>query len=96
MAGIALACALTAIAPAAASSAEPAEPPSEEIICEGDSCQALPPEPEDLAPGTLAPNPGNPPRHFSEPKKHGRKQHRKGGHRKSHHAGARLGARSRE
>jgi hypothetical protein len=77
-----------AIAPAAASCAEPAEPPSEEIICVGDSCQVLPPEPEDPTPGTLVPNSGNPPRHFSEPKKHGRKHHRKAHHGKRHHGGA--------
>jgi hypothetical protein len=82
-----LACALMAVAPAAASSAEPAEPPSEEIICEGDHCEALPPEPEDPTPGTLVPNPGNPPRHFSEPKKHGRKHHKS----KHHHAKHRRG-----
>ena len=51
-----------------------------EIVCVGDSCQPLPPEPEDPSPGTLAPNPGNPPRHIFEPKRH--RSHRK--HRHSH------------
>jgi hypothetical protein len=87
-----------AIAPAAASSAEPAEPPSEEIICVGDSCQSLPPEPEDPTPGTLVPNPGNPPRHYAEPKKHGKtkhgKEHHKRHHRKHHPGGAQRAERS--
>lgn len=48
----------------------------EEITCVGDSCQSLPPEPEDPTPGTLVPNPGNPPLHFSEPKKS--RKHRSG------------------
>lgn len=101
MAGTLLACAVMAIAPAAASCAEPSEPepPSEEIVCVGDSCQPLPPEPEDPTPGTLVPNAGNPPRHISEPprhgkKKHGKKKHDKRHHGKHRHGGARRAARS--
>ncbi len=95
MAGTLLACAVMAIAPAAASSAEPAEPPSEEIICVGDSCQSLPPEPEDPTPATLVPNSGNPPLRFSEPHKHGKKKKRgKQHHGKHRHGGARRAARS--
>ena len=52
--------------PGAASGA--AEEADEEPICVGDSCQPLPPEPEDPTPGTLVPNPGNPPLHIFEPK----------------------------
>jgi hypothetical protein len=33
--------------------------PSPPLACEGDACQALPPEPEDPAPGTLQTGPGN-------------------------------------
>jgi len=33
--------------------------PSPPLACEGDACQALPPEPEDPAPGTLQSGPGN-------------------------------------
>jgi hypothetical protein len=62
------------------------------IECESDTCQALPPEPEDPDPGTLLPGAGNPP--LQNPKahrckqgfvrKHGRclrKRHSKRGHR---------------
>jgi len=81
VAAVLLACAIAAIAPAAAICAEPVEPPSEEIICFGDSCQPLPPEPEDPTPGTLVPTAGNPPLHIFEPRQHGKK-HRKGDRRK--------------
>lgn len=53
----------------------------EEPVCVGDSCQPLPPEPEDPTPGTLVPNGGNPPLHIEEPKK----KHPKGRHGKRHH-----------
>jgi len=78
--GVALACVISLAGPAGASAAEA----SEEVVCVGDSCQPLPPEPEDPTPGTLAPNPGNPPLHISEPKKKKpRKGHRRGdGHKK--------------
>lgn len=55
----------------------------EEPVCVGDSCQPLPPEPEDPTPGTLVPNPGNPPLHVYEPKAKKKK------HRKGHRRGAR-------
>jgi len=56
-----------------------------------DSCQPLPPEPEDPTPGTLVPGPGNPPLHISEPKKKkprkGHHRHRgRSGHKKQHGA----------
>jgi hypothetical protein len=55
---------------------EPAKP----IACVGDACQILPREPDDPTPGTLAPNPGNPARHFVKEKsrraRHHRRQHR--------------------
>jgi len=66
-------------------SAEVGEASSEEIVCVGDSCQPLPAEPEDPTPGTLVPNPGNPPLRFFEPRKHGKKH--AGGHRKKHRHG---------
>lgn len=94
MAGTLLACAVMALSPAAASCAEPAEPESEEIVCVGDSCQPLPAEPEDPTPGTLVPNAGNPPRHISEPPRHGKKKHAKGHRGKHRHGGARRAARS--
>jgi hypothetical protein len=56
-----------------------------EVICEGDKCQPLPAEPEDPTPGTLVPNPGNPPLHFSEPKK----KHEQGRKHRKHHRGGR-------
>lgn len=65
---------------------------TEEIVCEGDQCQPLPPEPEDPTPGTLVPNSGNPPLHVSEPKKppKHRSKHRKG-HRGGKHRHGRGG-----
>ncbi|MGH2973353.1 MAG: hypothetical protein ACRDLL_00580 [Solirubrobacterales bacterium] len=39
--------------------------PGEGIICEGDSCQALPPEPVDPTLTTLLSGPGNPPVHYT-------------------------------
>ena len=63
--------------------------PSEAIVCEGDSCQPLPPEPDDPTPGTLVPGPGNPAVHFIDEgsrrhRRHARgHQRQKGGHRKS-------------
>jgi len=66
----------------------------EEPVCVGDSCQPLPAEPEDPTPGTLVPNPGNPPLHVYEPKKkHPKgKRHRKGQHRKGRHPGKHKGS----
>lgn len=75
--GAVLACAILIAGPGAASGA--AEAAEEEVVCVGDSCQPLPSEPEDPTPGTLVPNPGNPPLHISEPKKKKpRKGHRRG------------------
>jgi hypothetical protein len=62
--------------------------PQEPIPCLGDSCQPLPGEPEDPTPGTLVPNPGNPPLRIFGPEakpkhlklhKHRRHHHRAGG-----------------
>lgn len=69
--------------------------PEGEIICIGDNCQPLPSEPEDPTPGTLAPNPGNPPLHVFGPKKKKRlkfrlghrHRHRGHKHRTARHAG---------
>ncbi|HKT83910.1 MAG TPA: hypothetical protein VJQ84_08770 [Solirubrobacterales bacterium] len=73
-AGIAVACAILLAGPLATAGAAEEEEP----ICVGDSCQPLPPEPEDPTPGTLVPNPGNPPVHVYEPgKKHHKKKHHK-------------------
>ncbi|HEV7482034.1 MAG TPA: hypothetical protein VGO13_02925 [Solirubrobacterales bacterium] len=69
----------------------PADPP----VCVGDSCQSLPREPEDPTPGTLVPNPGNPPLHVFEPKKKRKKLklHRRHHHGRGH--GQRAGGRTR-
>jgi hypothetical protein len=84
--GAALACVILLGGPGAASAAEA----SEEVVCVGDSCQPLPPEPEDPTPGTLVPNSGNPPLHISEPKKKKpRKGHRRGGDGHKKHSAAR-------
>ncbi len=64
--------------------------PVEPIVCVGDNCQPLPSEPEDPTPGTLVPNPGNPPLRIFGPrkkKKHKLRRHRH--HRKHRHAGRR-------
>jgi hypothetical protein len=82
MVGAILACLILLAVPAAASASV-----EEEIICVGDSCQSLPAEPEDPTPGTLVPNPGNPPLHIFEPKA-------KPKHRKKHHRGHRRGGRT--
>ena len=85
--GAVVVCALLLAGPGAAGLAAV---PEEEPICVGDSCQPLPPEPEDPTPGTLTPNPGNPPRHVSEPKKkHPKRHRRKGRHHGKHGAGGR-------
>jgi hypothetical protein len=56
--------------------------PAEPIVCVGDGCQSLLPEPEDPSPGTLVPNPGNPPLRIFGPKKklklHKKRRHHKG------------------
>jgi hypothetical protein len=41
----------------------------EPIACVADACQPLPGEPDDPTPGTLVPNPGDPPPRFFGPKK---------------------------
>jgi hypothetical protein len=55
----------------------------EPIACEGDSCQSLPPEPEDPSPGTLVRGAANPPLQLPAKKK-SRKHHKKKHHRKKH------------
>jgi hypothetical protein len=72
-AGAILACAILLGSPVVASGSTYSA--DEEIICVGDSCQSLPPEPDDPMPGTLVPNPGNPPLHVFGPKK--KHKHRK-------------------
>ncbi len=57
--------------------------PEEPIVCVGDGCQSLLPEPEDPTPGTLVPNPGNPPLHIFRPKKKKKKLKLRRGH--GHH-----------
>jgi hypothetical protein len=91
---VVLACAALLLAPAAAG-AGVSFAADEEIVCVGDSCQPLPPEPEDPTPGTLVPNPGNPPLRFFEPKKRAkhRKKARNGGRDASHKGGKRGHAR---
>lgn len=87
--GAVLACALLLAGPGAAASL--AAETEEEPVCVGDSCQPLPPEPEDPTPGTLVPNPGNPPLHVYEPKakkKKHRKGQRRGGQRHHGHGAA--------
>jgi hypothetical protein len=61
---------------------------AEPIICVGDSCQSLPSEPEDPAPGTLVPNPGNPPLRIFGPKKKPRlhRSHHRGHKRRHRHS----------
>jgi hypothetical protein len=57
--------------------------PQGPIACVGDACQALPNAPEDPTPGTLVPNPGNPPlKIVKEKQKHHRHHKRK--HRRPH------------
>lgn len=93
MAGAVLACAFLFAGPGAGVGL--AAGLEEEPICVGDSCQPLPPEPEDPTPGTLVPNPGNPPLHIFEPKTK-KKKHRKGkrhGRRGHKHGAARRPAR---
>jgi hypothetical protein len=72
--GAVLACAILFASPGAAGAA--VEGLEEQPVCVGDSCQPLPPEPEDPTPGTLVPNSGNPPLRIFEPKK--KKKQRKG------------------
>lgn len=72
--------------------AEPAEP----IACEGDSCQALPPEPTDPTLTTLLEGPGNPVVKYTRYKHHFKKsskKRRKHGHRHHHHSRLRGGRR---
>lgn len=81
-AGVVLACAILLAGPGAASGAIEEEP-----ICVGDSCQPLPPEPEDPTPATLVPTSGNPPFKIFEPKKK-KKRHRRSGRRHGKHKSA--------
>lgn len=87
--GAVLACAILLAGPGAAGSL--AEGLEEEPVCVGDSCQPLPPEPEDPTPGTLIPSSGNPPPHIFEPKskKKRRKGHPKGARGNGKHGAAR-------
>jgi hypothetical protein len=69
------------------------EPPAP-IVCEGDSCQVLPPEPVDPPLDTLIPGPGNPKVHYARAhrrrvhrRRHRHHRHRK--HRRPHRRGAR-------
>jgi len=87
--GAAVACAILLVGPGAASSL--AAGLEEAPICVGDSCQPPPSEPEDPTPGTLVPNPGNPPLHVFEPKQ--KKKHLKPKTRKKHKKGNRRRAR---
>jgi hypothetical protein len=83
MAGAVIACVVLLAAPVAVGGvAYGVEDVDEKVVCVGDSCQPLPVEPEDPTPGTLVPNPGNPPLRFHEPK--GKPKHH-GRHRKRHH-----------
>jgi hypothetical protein len=86
-AGVVVACAILLAGPGTAAGALEEEEP----ICVGDSCQPLPPEPEDPTPGTLMPTGGNPPLHIDEP--HKKKKHKKKHHR--HHGKHGKGGRSR-
>jgi hypothetical protein len=65
--------------------------PGEEV-CAGDACQSFPLPPQDPTPGTLVPNPGNPPLQTFGPRKKRklklRRHHHHFGHR--HHAGGRA------
>jgi hypothetical protein len=70
-----------------------AVPPSP-IPCEGDSCQPLPSPPEDPQPGTLVPEPHNPPLHFTpgQHRHHRGKKNEKGKRRhRGHHRSKRGG-----
>jgi hypothetical protein len=58
---------------------------AEPLACAGDSCQSLPPEPEDPSPGTLVRGSANPPPHVPKPKK--KKHHKKKHHKERHHRG---------
>lgn len=57
-------------------------PPPSAIPCIADACQSLPEAPEDPTPGTLVPNSGNPPLHFTKLKRKKPKQHHKRHHNK--------------
>jgi hypothetical protein len=67
--------------------------PSPPIICEGDSCPVLPPEPVDPTLTTLQPGPGNPPVRYhnlnGQKKKKRHKKHHKARHHKRHHGSRR-------
>jgi hypothetical protein len=58
--------------------------PGTPIPCDGDSCQPLPPAPEDPTPGTLVPNPGNPVQRAQPKPKHHHKKKRHRRHRRGH------------
>jgi hypothetical protein len=52
------------------------QPPTP-IVCEGDACQILPPEPVDPTLTTLIPGPGNPPVHYRKLRRHRVRRHRR-------------------
>ena len=65
------------------------EPP---IACSGDSCQALPPEPEDPKPGTILEGLGNEPlRAAPKTKKRKKKHHHAKAHKRNHRGHAKQG-----
>jgi hypothetical protein len=61
---------------------------SPHIICRGDKCQGLPPEPDDPTPGTLVPTSGNPALRIFSPKAKHRLKRRK--HHRHRHRGGRA------
>jgi hypothetical protein len=66
---------------------------AEPIACEGDSCQNLPPEPEDPQPGTLVPGSGNPALHFAKAHHQHKKDKKKKKKQRQGHRNARGGRR---
>ncbi len=59
--------------------------PEDPIVCVGDSCQALPPEPEDPKPGTIIEGLGNPaPRTPPKAKPKKKKKHKHSKHKRNH------------
>lgn len=68
--------------------------PETPIPCVADACQVLPQGPEDPTPGTLVPNPGNPPlavphHAHKRHRKHGKHNRRRTKHRRGHRGGGR-------
>jgi hypothetical protein len=64
----------------------------DEEVCVGDACQSFPLPPQDPTPGTLVPNPGNPPLQIFAPKKKRKLKLRRHHHPRGHkHRGGRQG-----